>query len=443
MGDDDAIPKREIEVLERELAFARREAEQWRRTAERSEVISSRSKHVMLSKQLELERTIEALQEANAQVVEAGNAKTRFLAALSHEIRTPINGVIGALELLLDAELEPEHRELTRIMESSAQTLVSVIGGVLDYSRVNSSALELEKLGFDLRECVTDVVNTARRSARAKGIEVRLVFASDLPSRRKGDPVRLTQILSNLIGNAIKFTEAGFVELTVQIVEVGVRFTVEDTGIGIRAAALGHIFDAFTQEDSSTTRRFGGTGLGLNISQRLVEMMEGKITAQSQVGVGSQFAFIIPLEIDESPIPSSQPKRGRSPLQTNLGAGRTALVVDDHKVNRLVAQKMLERIGFEVASAENGAEALDAMEKRKPDVVLMDCSMPVMDGYEATRRIRSTPKWDTTRIVAMTALALEGDREKCLEAGMDEYLAKPLQAKNLVQILGGVLASGV
>lgn len=434
-------PPEEIRLLQRELAFVKRDSDQWRRTALTSEALSTRSKRVMLRKQEELERSIQALEQANARAVAASEAKGRFLAVMSHEIRTPISGVIGALELLLTTDLSKEQLELADIMQNSSGALLHVINNVLDYSRAEAGAIELERVRFDPRECLVQVAETVRASALAKGVETRCVVGDDVPARLVGDVARLKQVLYNLVGNAVKFTSDGHVEVSLCSVDERFCFTVADTGVGIREDAIEHIFDEFSQEDSSTTRRFGGTGLGLAISKRLVRAMGGNLSVESKVGVGSRFVFSIPIEevVSKPAVPSVDPAHTRVEKLTPIGHGRTALVVDDNKVNRLIAQRLLQNLGFEVLCAENGATALTELESHHADVVLMDCSMPVMDGYEASRRIRASSRWAQVKIVALTALALDGDREKCLQAGMDDYLSKPLQTGMLRRVLERIL----
>jgi signal transduction histidine kinase/CheY-like chemotaxis protein len=404
-----------------------------------------------------------AIERANrmALAAEAANrAKTLFLATMSHEIRTPLNGVLGFADLLAETSLAGEQRDFVDVIRESGVTLLSLLNDILDFSKIEADRLELENTPVRLRDVVEHALTLVRPRAMAKNLTLRKMIHPSVPLHIKTDGVRLRQILLNLVGNSVKFTEEGEISIEVRPLELRVseeegsesgvesmdlHFSVRDTGIGIPPDRLGRLFKPFSQVDSSMTRRYGGTGLGLAISKRLCELMGGGIHVESTPGFGSAIHFTIRVQTVD-PAEIVEP----SPRIHGLGSGGTSepeagppiclrvLLVEDNRVNQLLAMSLLKKLGCVIELAEHGGKALECLRREPFDLVLMDVSMPEMDGLEATQRIRAGeggPDAQETLIVAMTANAAAGDREQCLDAGMDDYLSKPIEQRELANLL--------
>jgi signal transduction histidine kinase/response regulator of citrate/malate metabolism len=388
--------------------------------------------------------TEEALIKARIMAEESMKSKERFLANMSHEIRTPMNAVIGMTNLLINnTSLTDEQSEYLEIIKESSDNLLVIINDILDFSKIESGKITFESTSFSLKNLIQKVVSILNVKASHKGLYLNHNLDTDCPDMLIGDSVRLNQILINLVGNAIKFTSDGGIDIDVSIEKqlenmVILHFSVKDTGIGIDQSKFNTIFDSFSQAGEDTTRKFGGTGLGLAITKQLIELQGGKIWLQSQVNKGSKFSFTIPFELSEK---EQEPKETKQKTFQKIDfSKRKILLVEDNYFNQVVAKKTLKSFGINCDVAENGFRALEKLQAHSYELILMDIQMPEMDGYEATAQIRSMTKpLSKIPIIAMTAGALKGDEEKCLEAGMDAYISKPFNPKHLASLLANYL----
>lgn len=387
----------------------------------------------------------QALKSANIQIREAlrsaenaNQSKSVFLANMSHEIRTPMNGILGATELMIDKSANEEQKQYIDIIHSSSHALLNIINDILDLSKIESGNFELEHINFDLHQLCNEVYQLFSSSAKQKGIQALYFYGADLPQFWLGDPNRIRQILNNLFSNALKFTHQGRIDLRVEGIalenhQFDLKIQIRDSGIGIADKKVKQIFSAFQQADSSTSRKYGGTGLGLTISQHLANAMHGKIEVESELGVGSTFSLSIPLKpgISETVVKSSNQVR-------NYQA--TILLAEDNVVNAKIASKILEKLGIKSIVVENGERALAEIQNRNFDLVLMDVNMPVMDGISATEKIRELGfEKHQLPILALTANAMMEDKDRCLKAGMNGFISKPIKLGHLVDELDKIL----
>jgi signal transduction histidine kinase len=377
--------------------------------------------------QFGINNAIADLHQTHDMLTYATQAKAQFLANMSHEIRTPINGIVGMLTLLQGTALTEEQTEHLRLARSSSDLLLGVVNDVLDFSKIEVGKMTIEQVPFNIKEVLSNTRSVFAQVAQQKGLSLDYDIAQEISEFIIGDPLRLRQVITNLLSNSMKFTETGGVHLSVFLSTGGLRFEVKDTGIGMTEEVRVRLFQSFSQADASTSRKFGGTGLGLTISKELVHLMGGEISVSSEFGKGTCFWFDLPYK------PTATPKDSNVVQDFVSFTDKHILLVEDNIVNQKVATKLIEKFGIRVTVAENGQKALDILGEQQVDLVFMDCQMPVMDGYTATRVLRQQEF--KTPIVAMTANASAQDRAECIACGMNDFIAKPYQLHELSAIL--------
>jgi signal transduction histidine kinase len=384
----------------------------------------------------DLQKKIMLAEQDSQAAAAASEAKSQFLAHMSHEIRTPLNGIIGIADILSQTDLNDIQNQYVNTIHSSGEALLSIINDILDFSKIEAGKLELEQIDFSLAEHAQSLKNLFIVQLTDKNLIFKTQIDPKIPLFLKGDPLRIKQILLNLISNSIKFTRAGSIELSINLINpepnLVLKFDVKDTGIGIPQNKLNLLFEAFTQVDSSTTRKYGGTGLGLQISKRLVETMGGKIHVTSEIDGGSTFSFTLPLVKGEQ----AKDKITDVTLQTqHLNTGFTILVAEDNPTNQMVVGAMLKRLGYQYDICNDGLQAFQAIQEKKYDLILMDCQMPILDGFAATKKIRGHGDFTDMPVIALTAGATPQEQKQCYDAGMNDFLSKPITLDALKKTL--------
>ncbi len=385
---------------------------------------------------VELQKQIMLAEQETQAAAAASAAKSQFLAHMSHEIRTPLNGIIGIADILGETQLSDTQEQYVNTIHDSGEALLSIINDILDFSKIEAGKLELESIDFSLNENCQSLHHLFIVQLNSKDLTFNIHIDPSIPPYLQGDPLRIKQILLNLISNSIKFTSKGTIELTINLVNpepnLVLQFNVKDSGIGIPQDKQKLLFEAFTQVDSSTTREYGGTGLGLQISKRLVELMGGHIQVTSEINVGSTFSFTLALKKGSHPqqAPEHEHQQTKRPNDQIC-----ILVAEDNRTNQMVVGAMLKRLGYQYEICDDGQQALDAMDLKKYDLILMDCQMPILDGFAATKIIRNKPELNELPVIALTAGATAQEQKQCYDAGMNDFLSKPITMEVLKNTL--------
>ena len=389
-----------------------------------------------IRKAVDLQKQIMIAEQESQEASAASEAKSQFLAHMSHEIRTPLNGIIGIADIIAQSELDPTQAKYIKTIRGSGEALLAIINDILDFSKIEAGKLELEHIDFSVNDLTNTIQELFVSQLADKKLELKFTIDEKIPKYIQGDPLRLKQILINLISNSIKFTQQGGVYVGIQLVESGpitdIQFKVRDTGIGIPQDKLNILFDAFTQVDSSTTRQYGGTGLGLQISKRLVELMQGEINAHSTEQQGSTFIFNIKVKPGKEP---DELKNEAAVNQTSNHENIKILVVEDNPTNQMVVSAMLNKLGYPHDLCDDGEKAIAQTQQAQYQIILMDCQMPILDGFAATEKIRKMPQFTQVPIIALTAGATSKEQNHCFEVGMNDFLSKPITISALKNTL--------